>query len=1317
MKTKFLVIILFLVLNLTSFAQDIKILSSDLNSIIIEYKPIYRDTIITSSQGQQYISVIINGSITENYMNSGMPKSQIRALNIGVPSEFGNTIQIISSDYSTLQGKYLPNPKLEKDSLALIERYFESQDYSSSTNQEVVSFGEYGLVRNLAVQTINIYPIHFDGSSNTIKLYKKIVFRITFSNARLNRQAIKDDFLQSLVLNWDSAQNWGVAQTKFQKSHASVFADGDWYRLETPDEGIYKIDRNYLQALGVDVNSIDPRRIKIFGYGGYTLPEDLTSSKSNSPIENAIIVKGEEDGSFGTEDYILFYGRQPEFWEYSTKEKEIVRVKQPYTKKNYYWFNIASTNGKRIVEKPSLSISDAYLQQTTLAFKSNDKDSINLGKSGRDYFGDQLNFNTKSKTYLTTLDGIIPSSVIKYKFRVANKSESDITFNIEESGSIIYSRNIFGIPDHYYGNDDINETSYIGSLSQERSNIKFSISGNEPAASLYIDYFEIKYYKTLNASADNLIFFSKDTTATIEYTISNFSNSNIHVFDVTDFSNVKTISQAVISGGQIKFQSNEIEKRVSKYLAVNESTFKVPLNGIKMTPANLRDNLAGSELIVIAPREFQTQAERYASYRSNQSPNKLSVQTFYMDDILNNFSGGLLDPTAIRDFIKFAYENWQVKPNYVLLFGDGDYDYLNSEKVSKNFIPTYQTAESLNGYSSYPMDDYYVCVSGNDNKIDLAIGRLNVRSTQEAEIVIDKIIKYETESEKGLWRNKITLVADDGPAATGIDNGAQHTRQSELLAEYNIPKYFDVDKIYLAAYPTFFTSSGRRKPEVNKAIIDAINNGTLILNWIGHGGPGVWADESVFEKITTIPQLINNNYFFLTAATCDFGKYDDPSIQSSTEEMINKSGAGSIGTLAAARIVDSDSNAELNSMFYTNLFSSHEINNLPIRIGKAYFITKQSRFYDNDNKFHLFGDPTLRLNEPQIQTVIDSVNGKSLQTTIQLNALSNVIIKGSVRNSDGTKDLFNGEAIVTLYDSERSVELKEMSYTIKLQGGLVYRGRATVANGDFQAEFVIPKDISYENRNGKIVSYISNATLDGVGFSNNIVVGGTNPDAKNDGQGPDISIYFDNVNFENSYLVNPNFSLIVKLSDQTGLNTTGTGIGHKLEGIINDDQSNPIDFSNSFLGDLNSGGKSGSINYRFTSMKPGDYKIRIKAWDVFNNLSAQEASFTIVSADEGIVLRDVVNYPNPFSSNTIFTFQHNVSSPINVKINIYSVAGRLIKQIEESSLVEKFVKIDWDGRDRDGNHISNGTYLYKLIVESVDGNNRNSILGKLAVIR
>ncbi len=1319
MKYKFLLVILFFVLNLAATAQDLKILSSDKNSIIIEYRPIYKDTLTISASGNSFIKLNLLGGYIENFTKSGLPQIPVREINVGVPSELGNTIQILSADYSTLNGQYVPVPQIRKDSLSSIENYIVSDKYSNFSAPDIAAFGEYGLVRNLPVQSIKIHPVIFDVSSNVIKIYKKIVIKISFASSPSNMELIQDDTFQSIVLNWETAKNWGISEKKLFKTTASVLAAGDWFRFEAADESIYKIDRTFLQTIGIDVNAADfnPRTIKIYNNGGYPLPEDLSKSNNQGLMENAITVFGEDDGRFDTNDYILFYGRPQEFWEYSSSAKNIVRIKQPYSKKNYYWLTYGGANGKRISSKLSTNAANAYKQTSTLAFYSLDKDIVNIGKSGRDYFGDLLDNSTKSKSYLTTLDSIARPSIVKYNFRVVNASTDAFPFSVEESGTQIYSSYVSGIYRYVFGIDNIGSAVYGGQLSDKRSNLKFSINTSSSSARFYIDYFEIAYQRQLKSVSDYLLLFSKDTTAAIEYTLSNFSNSSIQTFDVTDYANVKNISNAIISGGQFKFQSAEIEGKVSRYLALTSTAYKTPINGVKITNSNIRGNLAGSEMIVITAKDFKTQAERYAAYRSNQSPYKLSTKIFYVDEILNEFSGGSLDPTAIRDFLKFAYDNWLIKPVFVLLFGDGDYDYLNIEKLNKNFVPVYETAESLYEIQSYPTDDYYARISGNDKRIDLAIGRLNIQTTSEADLVIDKIIKYETGLEKGLWRNNITLVADDGPQEVGYDDRSLHTSQSENLANKIIPKYFDLDKIYLAAYPTVFTGLGRRKPEVNKAIINAINNGTLVINYVGHGNPGVWAHESVFERTASIPQLKNPNYFFLTAATCDFGKYDDPAEQSSTEILMNRKDAGAIAAFSAARVVYSDSNARINDSLYSCLFRAREIGNLPIRIGKAYLLAKQFLTDTNDEKFHLFGDPALRLDEPINPTSIDSVNSKSLKSVVQIKALGSVKIKGTVRNTNGTLAQYNGDAIISMYDSERSLYLKEMDYSVTMQGGLVYRGRTSVSNGEFQTEFVVPKDISYENKNGKIVAYITNSTTDGIGYSTNVIVGGTNPDAVNDGKGPEIVIYFDDVTYESSYLVNTDFTLIAKLSDRTGLNTTGTGIGHKLEAILNDDETNPIDLTNSFIGDLNSGGKSGLIKYKFTGMQPGDYKIKIKAWDVFNNFSFQEANFSVVSSDKGIVLRDVVNYPNPFSSNTTFTFRHNVASAINVKIKIYTIAGRLIKQIEQSNLLDKFVRIDWDGHDADENQIANGTYLYKLIVESVDGNYKDNVLGKLAVIR
>lgn len=1314
MKVKFSIIFLLIILNRLILAQDIKILSSNESSIILEYTPSFNDTSAIYYNGERFITLSIPNTFVE--YSQGKINLPIREVNIGVPAETGNTIQIISSEFFTLPGIYISKEQFYLDSISNNFDYLSKlKDYE----EELVSFGEFGLVRNLPVQTIRLYPVQIDYANKITKIYKNIVFKVTYAKKTFNTETLREDFLKNVVINWEVARNWGIVQSKLLKTTQPVLTSGTWYRFEIPEEGIYKIDRNFLQNIGININTVDPRTIQIFSVCGYPLPEDYSLQTNIMFKEIAIYVEGENDGKFDQNDYILFYGRNTEAWEYNTVLRKIVRVKHPYTKKSYYWLTYGKTNGKRIGKKASLTIADAYKQQFTLSYYSYDKDSIKAGPTGREYYGDEFGGAKNSRNYISTLRGILPESRINYNFRLINASTADVTYSISESNRIIYNGKILRIYDYSYGRADEGFAFYTGALTDERSNLKISLNTTSSGIKVYLDYFEIEYRRKLEAVSDYLLFFSKDTTSVIEYKITNFTNSNIQVFDVTDSWNVKLIEGASISGGEVVFQCIEQREKVSKYLAVNQNAYKTPVNATSVNITDIVSNISGSEFIIISNKFFKAQVERYADYRANQSPNKLTTSVYYVDDIMNEFSGGLLDPTAIRNFLKYAYDYWQVKPFYVLLFGDGDYDYLNTikETVDKNFIPTYQTVESLDEINSYVTDDYYSRVSGVDKKADLAVGRLPVQTENDASAVIDKIIEYENTLEKGPWRYTITLVADDGPQAVGKDDGSLHTSQSENLAQKRIPKYFYLNKIYLAAYPTIYTGLGRRKPEVNKAIINSINNGTLLLNWIGHGNPNTWAHEYVFEKASTIPQLKNKNYFFLTAATCDFGKFDDPNEQSSTEMMINMPNSGAIGAFTAARVVYSDANAEINDTFYNYLFSRIDENNLPVRIGKAFFLTKQFRTSVNDEKFHLFCDPTLRLNEPVLFASIDSINGRLLNSTVQINALSEVKINGSVRDNQNNTVNYNGEAIISVYDSDKLVEFKEMNYTVTMPGGLIYRGRTTVTNGKFQTEFVVPKDISYENKNGKIIAYIFNNFNDGIGYTRDIVVGGTNPNAVNDGKGPEIKIYFDNENSENSYLVNPDFTLIVKLKDQTGINTTGTGIGHKLEGILNDDENNSIDFTNYFVGDLNSAGKSGIIRYRFTSMQPGEYKIKIKAWDVFNNFSYEESYFTVVPLDAGLTLRDIYNFPNPFSANTTFTFQHNISSTIDVKIKIYTISGRLIKELEESNINDKFVKVDWDGRDENGNLVSNGVYLYKVIVESSDKKFKNTALGKLAVVR
>lgn len=1301
-------------------SQDIKIISSNNSSIVIEYTPVVLDSSDITIDGLLYKNFKIKNAVYENAENPGMPQIPVRIINIGVPSEFGNTIQIMNSSFTAISGNVIPSPTAVKEDVSVNYQYILSEKYNDYKSSETASFGQFVYVRDLAVQKIKISPVQFDPVNKKIIYYNKIILKINFANGNVNNP-INDKYLKDVVINFETAKNWGRTNTNLRKTNAvvnSVLAQGTWYKFTAPAEGMYKISRSELASIGIDAASVDPRTIKIYNNGGYVLPENPAISAASDLIENAILVVGQEDGRFDESDYILFYGRGINFWEFDQTSNDIIRRKHFYDKNNYFWITSGGTSGKRIEDKNSLNETNVFEQITTNAFAFVDDDKVNIARSGRVYYGDEFTPTNKTKTYINSLKNIVPDSNIKYSFSFANAAKLSRSFTIYENDVTVYSINISGASSDYeFGRLTKRSFNYRAVLPEDRSVLKINFDAKSNTSDAgYIDYIEIRYSKYLTAAGDSLIFFSADTNAVIKYTISNFRNSDNFVFDITDFSSVKRITNAEISGGQFVFQSAEAKGNISKYLAVNSAVFKQIRNPVKVDNSNIHGIAQGADYILITDKIFSEEAERYKSYRENESPYKLKVQIIYMDDIINEFSGGLADPTAIRNFIKYAYENWAQKPYYVLLFGDGTYDYLKTEGDYANYVYTYQSINSEHDVNSFTTDDYFARVSGNDSAPDVAIARLNIVSNKDANVIIDKIIDYEKNMEKGSWRNTITLVADDNITSKGIEF-LPHTQQSEQLTDY-VPKSFDIKKIYLAEYPTVITGLGRTKPAVTDAIVSTVNSGTLIMNYQGHGSPNLWAHENVFVRATTIPRLQNNKYFFLTAATCDFGNFDKPSSISAAEEMIFTDSRGMIGGFVSARPVYSAPNAELNEEFYSNLFPGNSATLEKRTIGQAYFLTKNALSRENDSKFLLMCDPALSLDAPGLPVQIDSVNGIQVNLNpIQIKALSTVSIDGSVRNSNNQIDnTFEGEGFVTVYDAQKIKLIKDLNQNVVKQGGVIFNGRVSIENGKFQTGFVVPKDITYENKNGKIVAYVFNDDYDGIGFTTNVIVGGTDTSVVNDNKGPEIEIYYDNLSFESSYLVNPDFKLLVKLNDETGLNTTGTGVGHKLEGILNDEVENPIDFSNSFIGDLNSGGKSGVIEYNFFDKEPGNYTIKIKAWDVFNNLSETESYFTVVS-DSSLVLRNIVNYPNPFSSSTTFTFQQNLDQPFNVKIKIYTIAGRLIKEIEEHNIWDKFVKIPWDGRDEDGSVLANGTYFYKLVVETVDSRYKENILGKLAIIK
>lgn len=1322
-----------LLASLCAFAQqETRILNSTSSQLVFEYNVQYTDTSFVSIDETEYRSLHIRNGSFGNSIEPGLSALPQRIVLVGTPSEYGVTIETISSSYTDIRGKVLPFPTVIKKDDGITYEY-ESSAPVMQQDHELVTFGDFGISRGLPIQKLILHPVQII-DNNTIRLYTSIKVRVSFPPAKSYIIKNEDILLSDAVLNYDVAKYWQVpteVSKDIYKTNAknSVLSEGAWYRFEAPEEGLYRIGRDELAVYGIDAASVDPRTIRIYNNGGITVPEAVTEPGDadyeyypEDLEELAITVVGQEDGSFDAGDYILFYGRGTGFWEYDSLKGNMVRRFHPYDTENFYWITSGGKQGKRITTKQSLQVSNPIIQETSYAYKFHDEDKINVGKTGRYSVGDEFSSTMKSRTYTTMLEGLVPGDTIGYHYNFVNASEASVPFTLSEHNTILLNKTLKGYGSYLYSHGilDSNSVEYVGSLSENRSLFKIEYDADGSATFGYLDHFEIYYRRYLRSENDVMMFYSPSKEGTYEYRLSNFSNSNIVVYDVSENAHVKQISNPVMhSGSEYRFQVQEQGGTISRYLAVCMDKVKSPVNAVKIENQNLRGALKEADYIIITHKNFLEQAERLANYRENQAKVPLTTCVVDVDEIYNEFSGGMVDVGGIRNFIRYAYFNWNPRPQYVFLFGDGDYDYKNLEGANRNFIPPYETVELYDEIDSYCTDDYYAFVDGNDKIVDLGIGRIPAQTTEEAKNYVDKVISYESSTDKGPWKNLITLVADDNTTTSGSEV-PHHTRQSESLSKYVIPTAYSLKKIYMPTFETVQTSLGRRKPEMNKAVIDAMNEGCVLYNYIGHGSPELWAHERIFEMSISIPRIVNDKFFFLTAATCDFGYYDKTDIQSATEVMLLKENAGAIGAFTATRPVYSTYNAQLNEDLYDEMLNSNRVeNNYPIAIGMAYYKTKLTNSIPNDRKFHLFADPGLRLSLPQYNARMDSVNGTSLSSEVQVSALSTVCIKGTILKEGYERwNDFSGEGILTVYDSEFDLPLTELGVNEKMRvnGGIIFRGRVSISNGEFSSEFVVPKDISYENENGKIVLYFFNDEVDGVGSSKNIVVGGTNANAKNDGNGPEIEIFFDNIEYDNTYMVGPNSTLLVQLNDETGLNTTGSGIGHKIEGILDDDKANPIDFSSYFTGDLDAGGKSGVVSYPFSDLEEGDHTLQIQAWDVFNNSAEASTEFKVVNTDE-VKIDYVMNYPNPFSDNTTFTFQHNMTGLLNVRILIYTIAGRKIKELEQLWVNDRFVRIPWDGRDEDGDEVANGTYLYKVIVASEANGESHTVLGKLVIMK
>ncbi len=1088
----------------------------------------------------------------------------------------------------------------------------------------------------------------------------------------------------------------------------SVLSQGNWYKLGVTRTGIYHIDYNDLVAMGINPATLNPAKVGIFSRGGTMLPEANSAARADDLPENAIEVTGQSDGSFDKSDQILFYGQGPVTWQYNNAGKMWEHTSHLYADTVCYFLTTDRGSGKRISLKNSMEAIETDSVDSYDYYTFYEENNLNLIKSGRQWFS-QIFDVIPERSFPFSIPPLATGGEVKVRCVTAASSALSSSFEFNTGSQ---SWNALLPPISTYKDSPVATGSTTYKMLQSVTlPLKVDVRYNKTTASGvgYLDLIDVNARCDLKFTGGQLDF--RDVRSTGAGNIAKFrvteAAGKARVWEVTDPLKVAGIN-ALTEGNDLVFKLSSDTTR--QFVAFDENQFLKPHFLTKIQNQDLH-SLAGADMIIIAPKAFMPQALRLANFHSNASD--LSVLVLDPATIYNEFSSGTTDITAIRDFLKMLYDKYPSAgaPKYLLLFGDASYDYKDKISSNTNFVPTWQSPESFSPISSLVSDDYYGMLDTNEGQsysdlIDLGIGRLPVKTAEEAEQAVDKIIHYSVPSaaNSGDWQNIITFVADD-------EDMNDHVAQAEQMAQNIENNYPDInlDKIYLDSYVQIATPGGSRYPDANKAFTQRVEKGCLILNYTGHGGETGLAHE----QVVTVSEINNwsnfNNLPVFVTATCEFSRFDDPGRTSAGEMVFLNPKGGGIALFTTTRPTYGDPNFELNKKFYQYAFKKS--NGKRIRMGDIIMNSKRDKgANENGRKYVLLGDPAVQIDFPSLNIITSSVNGH-VPTAVAdtLKAYMEVTIEGIVADNEGNLvPDFNGTLFPSVFD--KSSQLKTLAndggseYAFMLRKNLLYKGKVNVAGGKFSFTFIVPKDIAYRYDSGKISYYATDGSRDASGYYSNVVVGGSSQPEVIDNNGPVIKLYMNSDKFHDGGITDQNARLLAIVSDENGINTIGNGIGHDITAVLDGNTADPFILNDFYQSDINTF-RSGYIWFPFSMLSQGEHTLTVKVWDVFNNSSESEIHF-VVYASGDFVISKTYNYPNPFKENTDIVFEHNQQNvDFSVHAEIYSLTGQLVRVIEQTSTQIGSVSspVSWDGISDQGQKVPPGIYVYHLKVSTSGG--------------
>ncbi|UOG75548.1 type IX secretion system sortase PorU [Hymenobacter tibetensis] len=1152
-----------------------------------------------------------------------------------------------------------------------------------------------------------------------------------------------------------------TARRTQQIFHAStsVLATGNWYKIGVPRSGIFKLDYEGLRQLGLtDIATIDPSRIQVYGNATGLLPQPISTPRPDDLVENAIYFSGDQNPTFESNEYFLFYARGPHTWERTPGTQRFRHIQNIYSDTAYYFVTVATPprKGLRVQAAPAVGAPNAPAIFQYAEREFYEKELINLAKSGRQWLGEGLRNGTSQSFSFSKITDLAPGTTVQITASLAGTSKGTHSFqlslNDNQLGSQVLPRVNPGRGYVEYANTSIQTFSVAAPTASTALRVGLTYSGSDAPDTGYLDYLEVNAIKPLQLTGSVLEFrsFANVQAGRIsQFTIANSTGALI--WDVTNPRRAKSYPS---NAGSFVAPTDSLREFVA---FLPTGTFDKPVNFGKVANQNLHARLTlPVDLVIVTHPLFVTEAERLANHR--RTHDKLKVEVVTTTQVYNEFGSGGQDVSAIRDMMKMVFDQRGTpdRQQYLLLFGDASYNYKAPGTTAQNFVPTYESRESFapiygrdtNGFGpqTFCSDDYYALLDENEGEwaenysgiaetMDVAVGRLPVRTPSgqatmaQATRVVNKLIAYDSRVAMSNWRNRLTFVTDD-------EDGGLHMNQAEPLIQSIASKQpvFNTHKVYLDMYQQINGASGQKSPDAERAVDESFEKGSLIINYNGHGGPDALADEKILSRASILRLLNKNRLTFLVTGTCDFSYYDDYTKDSAGEMALTDVDGGAIGLYTTTRLVFAQNT--LLTPFYDSILSVRS--GRVARIGEATRFSKNQGATDPLNRnYVLLGDPTAQLAHPDLTMTLDAVNGQPLgpntPVTDTLKALSTVQLAGSVRtgtlSTAPVNTSFSGTAQVTVYEKPNTVTTlgsgpDGVKKTITIQENIIYSGQATVRAGRFSLQFVVPRDINYSLGFGKVSLYAKDTVqvVDAHGYRN-VPVGGVALLANRDTIPPKITLHMDNTAFVFGGLTATSPTLLARLFDESGINTAGSGIGHEITATLDNDPARLTILNDFYTANVDSF-QSGNIRYQFKDLSTGPHVLHLKAWDTFNNSSIKDVEFIAAQTDK-LALSHVLNYPNPFAKHTTFHFDHNrQGEELDVQVQIFTVAGRLVRTLQANipssgSHVPQSLNdntLSWNGRDEYNDQLARGVYVYRVSVRVKSDQSTTSKFEKLVIL-